>query len=133
MIADALEHDLLHDARARHADRAHDDDLAESFVHRHRHERRDEQKSDGEAHRAEDECELAEVAQPFVDLPHRRLRRDRRHARDRARFDASTLSTFAPGARLTMNERRAIASRRRPASLAASRSGSATARCSAGM
>ena len=104
-----LEHDLLHDARARHADRAHHDDLAESFVHRHRDERGDEQEADRETHRAEDQRELAEVAQPLVDLPHRALRWKSRDTRGIARsMRCISVSTLAPSLRAHHEERHAI-------------------------
>ena len=83
-----LEHDLRDDAPAPHADRAHDGDLADALVHRHGDERRDEQEADDEAHGAEDDGELAEVAEPLVDLlraPRRGDHGDARQLRARAR------------------------------------------------
>jgi hypothetical protein len=63
-----LEQDLRDDAPAPHADRAHHGDLADALVDRHGDERRDEQEADDEAHRTENDGELAEVAQPLVHL-----------------------------------------------------------------
>ena len=55
--------------------------VAESLVHRHRNEGRHEKKSHRKADCPKDERELPKVAEALIDLTHRRLRRDRRHAR----------------------------------------------------
>ncbi len=75
----ALEDDLLNDMSARHADRPHHRDLADSLVDRDCHQCRDQQKSNEQTDAAEYHRELAEVSQALIYLIERGLGGDDVH------------------------------------------------------